>query len=117
MKRAVPALVSPALALVMCAVYFHDEPCCRSEEVDDEAVDDDLAAKLYADLRRPERLPKPLSVIVRPVAVGQGDLAWGRELRAARRVQFSSQMASGGRLALSAQAELDQPGSSNGGVS
>ncbi len=58
LKRAVPALVSIALARVMRAVHFHDEPRRRSEEVGDEAADDDLAPKPHAELRRPERLPK-----------------------------------------------------------
>jgi hypothetical protein len=35
----------------MGAVDLQDQPCRRRKEVDDVAVDDDLAAKLYAELR------------------------------------------------------------------
>jgi hypothetical protein len=58
LKYLVPALVSTAPARVVRAVYLHDQPRRRSEEIDDEAADDDLPTKLRPELIAAERPPK-----------------------------------------------------------
>jgi hypothetical protein len=58
LKRPVPALVSTALARVMCTVDLNHQPRCRSNEVEDETAPNDLAAKLDTELGGAERLPQ-----------------------------------------------------------
>ena len=57
-QGAVAAPVRAALARVLRAVHFHDEPCPRREEINDEAVEHDLPPELHAELTAAQRLPK-----------------------------------------------------------
>ena len=55
----VSAAVTAALPRMVRPVYFHDQPCRRSEEVHDALGYDDLPAKLHAQLTCPQRPPEP----------------------------------------------------------
>lgn len=55
----VPPTVSRSALRVIPAVYFHDEPTSRRDEVRDVPTDDDLPAKPDAEPRPAERLPEP----------------------------------------------------------